>query len=211
VLVAMGGRAVAWFALSDTPKGEARAAIDALRELGVTCVMASGDVAASATAIAKELGIDDVRAGLRPTDKAGEVAKLRATGKVVGFVGDGVNDAAALASADVGIAMGTGSDIAVDAGDLVAMRGDLFAIVDAVRLARASHRVVRQNFFWAYAYNAALVPLAAGALYPVLGVLFSPVLAAAAMAASSLFVLGNSLRLRSFGRSPRPLAALGAT
>ena len=207
VLVAMGDRAVASFALSDTPKAEARAAISALRELGVTCVMATGDVASSASAIAKELGIDDVRAGLRPTDKAGEVAKLRALGKIVGFVGDGVNDAAALASADVGIAMGTGSDIAVDAGDLVAMRGDLFAIVDAVRLARASHRVVRQNFFWAYAYNAALVPLAAGALYPVLGVLFSPVLAAAAMAASSLFVLGNSLRLRSFGRSERPLPA----
>lgn len=207
VLVAIGGRAVAWFALSDTPKSEARAAIDALRELGVTSVMASGDVAASAAAIAKELGIDDVRAGLRPTDKAKEVSELRASGKVVGFVGDGVNDAAALASADVGVAMGTGSDIAVDAGDLVAMRGDLFAIVDAVRLARASHRVVRQNFFWAYAYNAALVPLAAGALYPVLGVLFSPVLAAAAMAASSLFVLGNSLRLRSFGRVARPLVA----
>ena len=203
VLVAMNGAPCASFAVADTPKPEAEEALAALRELGIETVMATGDVEASAREMARKVGISKVYFAQSPADKATRVKDLRAAKKVVAFVGDGVNDAAALASADVGIAMGTGADIAVEAGDVVVMRGDLFALVDAVRLARRTHLVVKQNFFWAYAYNAALVPLAAGVLYPWLGILLSPMLAAAAMAASSLFVLGNSLRLRRFERYTR--------
>ena len=203
VLVAMNGAPVASFAVADTPKPEAEEALAVLRELGIETVMATGDVEASAREMARKVGISKVYFAQSPADKATRVKDLRAAKKVVAFVGDGVNDAAALASADVGIAMGTGADIAVEAGDVVVMRGDLFALVDAVRLARRTHLVVKQNFFWAYAYNAALVPLAAGVLYPWLGILLSPMLAAASMAASSLFVLGNSLRLRRFERYAR--------
>jgi len=198
VLAAIDGAARASFAVADAEKPEAKAAVTALVALGLSPVLATGDVRASASSVARAVGIAEIFAEQSPADKATLVKGLRGEGKVVVFVGDGVNDAAALASADVGVAMGTGSDIAVEAGDVVVMRGNLFALVDAIRLARATRARVKQNFFWAYAYNAALVPLAAGALYPWLGLTFSPVLASAAMAASSLFVLGNSLRLRGF-------------
>lgn len=203
VLVAVNGAPRASFAVADTPKPEAKEALGVLHELGIETVMATGDVEASAREIARRVGVSRVFAAQSPGDKAARVKELRASGKIVAFVGDGVNDAAALASADVGVAMGTGSDIAVEAGDVVLMRGDLFALVDAVRLSRETRRVVKQNFFWAYAYNTALVPLAAGALYPWLRIMLSPMLAATAMAASSLFVLGNSLRLRRFARYER--------
>ncbi|HRG98498.1 MAG TPA: heavy metal translocating P-type ATPase [Polyangiaceae bacterium] len=209
VLVALarpeGGVLVATFELMDEPKPGAREAVRALGELGLEVIMATGDTEGSAQRIARELGVTRVFASQRPADKAARVRELQrppgGAEVTVAFVGDGVNDAGALAAADVGVAMGTGADVAVEAGDVVSMRGELVAVVDAIRLARATRRVIKQNFFWAYAYNAALVPLAAGALEPTFGVALSPMLAAGAMTMSSLFVLGNSLRLRRFARS----------
>lgn len=209
VLVALarpeGGVLVATFELMDEPKPGAREAVRALTELGLEVIMATGDTEGSAQRIARELGVTRVFASQRPADKAARVRELQrppgGAEVTVAFVGDGVNDAGALAAADVGVAMGTGADVAVEAGDVVSMRGELVAVVDAIRLARATRRVIKQNFFWAYAYNAALVPLAAGALEPTFGVALSPMLAAGAMTMSSLFVLGNSLRLRRFARS----------
>ena len=153
--------------------------------------MVTGDHRANAERVAREVGIDEVLADRRPMDKRDDVRRLRDEGRKVAFVGDGINDAAALAEADVGVAVGTGTDVAIEAGDVVLVRGDPRSVLDAVLVARRAMRTIRQNFFWAYAYNVALVPLAALALV-------SPVLAAAAMSASSLFVLGNSLRLRRF-------------
>lgn len=201
--VAVDGTIALGFLVEDEQRPEAKKAIAALRELGIAPVLASGDAEGPVASLARELGIDEAHGAETPTSKAARVTALREAKKAVAFVGDGVNDAAALAVADVGIAMGTGSDVAVSAGDVVLVRSDLFAFVDAVRLARATKRVVSENFFWAYAYNAALIPLAAGALEPWLGLSLSPVLASAAMAASSLFVLGNSLRLKRFRRSNR--------
>ena len=203
--VAIDGKVVLGFVVEDERRPEAKKAIAALRELGIVPILASGDAEGPVASLARELGIDEAHAAETPTSKAARVTALREreTKKTVAFVGDGVNDAAALAVADVGIAMGTGSDVAVSAGDVVLVRSDLFAFVDAVRLARSSKRVVSENFFWAYAYNAALIPLAAGALEPWLGLSLSPMLASTAMAASSLFVLGNSLRLKRFRRSAR--------
>lgn len=204
VLVAIDGALAARFLLSDTIRPEAREVVSALGALGLHPVLASGDVASAARRVARAIAIDEVYGGETPAGKAARVDALRAAGKTVVFVGDGVNDAAALARADVGIAIGTGADIAVEAGDVVVLRKSLVALVDAVRLARTTRARVSQNFFWAYAYNAALVPLAAGALVPWLGIALSPMLAAGAMAASSLFVLGNSLRLRAFRATPSP-------
>jgi P-type E1-E2 ATPase len=212
LLKAEGGALAATFELMDEPKPGAKEAVRALSDLGLEVVMATGDTEGSAGRIARELGVTRVFASQRPADKAARVRELQSragpiegshtqTKTTVAFVGDGVNDAGALAAADVGVAMGTGADVAVEAGDVVSMRGELVAVVDAIRLARATRRVIKQNFFWAYAYNAALVPLAAGALEPAFGIALSPMLAAGAMTMSSLFVLGNSLRLRRFARS----------
>lgn len=199
--VAIDGKVALGFVVEDEQRPEAKKAIAALRELGIVPILASGDAEGPVSSLARELGIEEAHGSETPTSKAARVTALREAKKTVAFVGDGVNDAAALAVADVGIAMGTGSDVAVSAGDVVLVRSDLFAFVDAVRLARSTKRVVSENFFWAYAYNAALIPLAAGALEPWLGLSLSPMLASAAMAASSLFVLGNSLRLKRFRRS----------
>jgi Cu+-exporting ATPase len=201
--VAIDGKVTLGFVVEDEQRPEAKTAIAALRELGIVPILASGDAEGPVARLARELGVAEAHAAETPTSKASRVTALREAKKTVAFVGDGVNDAAALAVADVGIAMGTGSDVAVSAGDVVLVRSDLFAFVDAVRLARATKRVVSENFFWAYAYNAALIPLAAGALEPWLGLSLSPMLASTAMAASSLFVLGNSLRLKRFRRSER--------
>ena len=194
---AMGGRLAAILAVADRVKDTTPAAIRALHALGLKVVMITGDNARTAQAIAGPLGIDEVVAEVLPGDKVAAVKRLKSLGKLV-YVGDGINDAPALAEADVGIAVGTGTDIAIDAADVVLMSGRLTAIPDAIALSRATMGNIRQNLFWAFAYNAALIPVAAGVLYPGFGILLSPVFAAGAMALSSVFVLGNALRLRRF-------------
>jgi Cu+-exporting ATPase len=200
VLAAIDGRLAVVLGVSDPIKPSSAAAVRALRALGMRVGMVTGDNRRTAEAVARKLGIDDVFAERLPQGKADDVRALQAEGRVVAFAGDGINDAPALAQADVGVAMGTGTDIAIEAGDVILMRGDLGVLVDAVKLSRRALGTIKQNFFWAYAYNVALIPLAAGALYPVARVMLSPVLAALAMSSSSLFVLANSLRLKRFGR-----------
>ena len=194
---AIDGRLAAIIAVADRVKDTTPAAIKALHALGLKVVMITGDNRRTAEAIAGPLGIDEVVAEVLPGDKVAAVKRLKSLGKLA-YVGDGINDAPALAEADVGIAVGTGTDIAIDAADVVLMSGRLTAIPDAIALSRATMGNIRQNLFWAFAYNAALIPVAAGALYPAYGVLLSPVFAAGAMALSSVFVLGNALRLRRF-------------
>jgi Cu+-exporting ATPase len=183
-------------ALADKPKAAAKDAIAELRRVGLRTLLVSGDARRVAEAIARELGIDDVRAEIRPEGKADIVAELRAAGHRVAMVGDGVNDAPALARADLGIAIGSGTDVAIATADVVLVGGDPRGVPRALRLARATVSTVRQNLFWAFIYNVALIPVAAGLLYPITGLLLSPVLAAAAMALSSVTVVSNSLRLR---------------
>jgi Cu+-exporting ATPase len=195
---AVDGALAAIVAVSDPLKDSSREALEALRALGFEAAMLTGDNRATAEAIAREAGIGRVLAEVLPDQKAAEIKRLQAEGRSVAFVGDGINDAPALAQADVGIAIGTGTDIAIEAGDVVLMSGDLRGIVNAASLSKRTLRTIRLNFFWAYAYNVALIPVAAGALYPLIGVLLSPMLAAAAMSVSSLFVVTNSLRLRRF-------------
>jgi Cu+-exporting ATPase len=158
--------------------------------------MLTGDNATTAAAVAQKLGINDVKAGILPEDKAKIVAGLRREGRVVAMAGDGVNDAPALAAAEIGIAMGTGTDVAIESAGVTLLKGDLEGIARARRLSEATMRNIRQNLFFAFVYNAAGVPIAAGVLYPVFGLLLSPIIAAAAMALSSVSVIGNALRLR---------------
>ena len=202
VLAAIDGKIAALFAVGDPLRAESRDVVRALKEAGLEVAMITGDDRRTAEAVAKELGIETVHAEMLPVAKADVIAALQAEGRKVGFVGDGVNDAPALARADVGVAMGGGTDVAIESGDVVLVRGNLTALLDARSLSVRALLTIRQNFFWAYAYNVALVPLAAGALYPLLHVMLSPVLAAVAMSSSSLFVVGNSLRLRRFARAP---------
>lgn len=195
--VAVDGQLAAVFAISDPVKPNAQRMVETLTARGIIVAMITGDNARTAQALARELGISEVVAEALPADKVAAVKELTGRG-VVAFVGDGVNDAPVLAEADVGIAVGTGTDIAMAAADVVIMRDDLMAIPTAIELSHATLRNIRQNLFWAFAYNAALIPLAAGILYPSFGILFSPVLGASAMAASSVFVVANALRLRGF-------------
>lgn len=195
---AIGGRLAAIIAVADPIKATTPAAIAALHALGLKVAMLTGDNRMTAEAIARQLGIDEVVAEVLPEGKVEAIARLKAEHGRVAFVGDGINDAPALAAADIGLAVGTGTDIAIEAADVVLMSGHLNGVATAIALSRATIGNIRQNLFWAFAYNTALIPVAAGVLYPSLGILFSPVFAAGAMAMSSIFVLGNSLRLRGF-------------
>ncbi|WP_369308918.1 copper-translocating P-type ATPase [Providencia rettgeri] len=195
---AIDGRLAAIIAVADPMKETTPDAIKALHDLGLKVAMITGDNAATAAAIAKQLGIDEVAAEVLPDGKVAALKQFRSNGNKVAFVGDGINDAPALAEADVGLAIGTGTDVAIEAADVVLMSGDLRGVVDAIALSQATIRNIKQNLFWAFAYNALLIPVAAGLLYPINGTLLSPILAAAAMALSSVFVLGNALRLKRF-------------
>jgi len=194
--VAIDGVLAALVAVADPLKASTPAAIAALHELGLRVAMITGDNRATAQAIASQLAIDEVVAEVLPAGKVQALQSLRGGGRTVAFVGDGINDAPALAEAEVGIAIGTGTDIAIESADVVLMGGDLGGVVNALALSRATMRNIRQNLFWAFAYNVSLIPVAAGVLYPLGGTLLSPMLAAGAMALSSVFVLGNALRLR---------------
>ncbi len=197
--LAADGQALALLIVADRLKPTTLPAIQALHALGLQTAMITGDARATAQAIAADLGIDHVEAEVLPDGKVAALERLRAGGRKVAFVGDGINDAPALAAADVGLAIGTGTDVAVEAAEVVLMSGDLRGVVNALHLSRRVLRNIRQNLFWAFAYNAALIPVAAGALYPAFGLTLSPVLAAGAMALSSIFVLTNALRLKALG------------
>ncbi|MEO8652303.1 MAG: heavy metal translocating P-type ATPase [Hyphomicrobiaceae bacterium] len=196
IFVAIDGKAAGIIAIADPIKASSPAAIAALKDAGIRIVMLTGDNATTAQAVARQLGITDVEAEVLPEDKGKVVERLRAEGRVVAMAGDGVNDAPALAAADVGIAMGTGTDVAMESAGVTLLKGDLGGIVRARHLSAATMANIRQNLFFAFVYNAAGVPIAAGVLYPVFGVLLSPVIAAAAMALSSVSVIGNALRLK---------------
>jgi Cu+-exporting ATPase len=218
VFAAIDGRAAAVIAVADTLKAGSAEAVAELRRLGITVAMLTGDNRRTAEAIGRAVGIDRVIADVRPDGKAAAVHELQAEGTVVAMVGDGVNDAPALASADVGVAMGTGTDVAMESAGVTLMSGDLRGLVTAVALSRATMRNIRQNLFWAFAYNVVLIPVAMGVLYPVMGLLLDPIIAAAAMALSSVTVVSNALRLRRFDASratkehrQRPVVAPSAT
>ncbi|PZU27271.1 MAG: heavy metal translocating P-type ATPase [Stenotrophomonas sp.] len=199
---ALDGRLAAIIAVSDPIKSDTRAAIASLHALGLKVAMITGDNRRTAEAIARQLGIDEVVAEVLPEGKVDAVRRLKAEHGRLAYVGDGINDAPALAEADVGLAIGTGTDVAIEAADVVLMSGSLQGVPNAIALSKATMGNIRQNLFWAFVYNAALIPVAAGVLYPVWGILLSPVFAAGAMALSSVFVLGNALRLKRF-RAPQ--------
>jgi Cu+-exporting ATPase len=198
VYVGVGGTLAGLIAVADPIKPTSRRAIERLHALGLDVVMVSGDHPHAANAVAREAGVDHVVAGVLPEGKLAEVQRLQGEARVVAMVGDGINDAPALAQADVGIAIGTGTDVAVEAADIALMRGDLAGVADAIRLSRRTMRTMKENLFWAFVYNVIGIPVAAGVLYPAFGILLSPVLASAAMAFSSVSVVSNSLRLRRF-------------
>jgi Cu+-exporting ATPase len=196
LLVARDGVLLGTIGVADTLRDESREAVAELRGMGLRVVMLTGDRERIARAVGNEVGVDEVMAEVLPEHKADRVRELQSEGALVAMVGDGVNDAPALAAADVGIAIGTGTDVAIEASDITLMRADLRGVVDALRLSRRTMRTIRQNLFWAFFYNSVGIPLAAGVLYPAFGILLRPVFAAAAMAFSSVSVVTNSLRLR---------------
>ena len=196
IFAARAGQVIALAGVSDALKPSTQWAIAQLKAAGITVVMLTGDRRDAALQIAADLGIDQVHAELLPADKSRVLAELKTKARQLAFVGDGINDAPALAAADIGIALGTGTDVAVESADIVLMSGDLLGVVNAIEMSRLTLRNIKQNLFWAFGYNVALIPVAAGALYPAFGMLLSPILAAAAMALSSIFVLANALRLR---------------
>jgi Cu+-exporting ATPase len=196
IFVALDGRLAGFVAIADPVKETTPQALAALKAAGVHIVMLTGDGKTTAEAVGRELGIGEVIAEVFPEDKASVVQRLKAEGRVVAMAGDGVNDAPALAAAEVGIAMGTGTDVAMESSGVTLLKGDLMGIVRARKLSHATMRNIRQNLFLSFAYNVAGIPLAAGVLYPFFGLLLSPVVAAAAMALSSVSVIGNALRLR---------------
>jgi Cu+-exporting ATPase len=200
------GKLAAILAVADPIKPTTPRAIEALHRLGLKIAIITGDNRRTAEAIARRLGIDEVVAEVLPDGKVEALHRLRETGRKLAFVGDGINDAPALAEADVGIAIGTGTDVAIESADVVLMSGELTGVPNAIGLSRSVLTNIKQNLFWAFIYNTALIPVAAGVLYPAFGVLLSPMLAAAAMAFSSVFVVTNALRLKAF----RPPVATGA-
>lgn len=195
IFVGIDGKAGGVIAIADPVKQTTPEALAALMAEGIRVLMLTGDNRITALAVASRLGIDEVEAEVLPDQKSAVIAKLKREGRVVAMAGDGVNDAPALAAADVGIAMGTGTDIAIESAGVTLLKGDLNGIVRARRLSQATMRNIRQNLVFAFIYNAAGVPVAAGLLYPVFGILLSPIIAAAAMALSSVSVLSNALRL----------------
>jgi Cu2+-exporting ATPase len=196
VVVAVDGRATALIGISDAPRPTAKAAVSALREEGVEIVMLTGDNQATAERIGRELGIREVIAEVLPGDKAGKIAKLQRAGKKVAMVGDGVNDAPALAQADLGIAIGAGTDVAIETADVVLMRSDPLDVATAITIGRGTLRKMRQNLAWAVGYNAIALPIAAGVFQPAFGLVLRPEIAALAMSGSSLLVAVNALLLK---------------
>jgi Cu+-exporting ATPase len=184
--------------IADELKSGAKEAVTRLKDMGLEVVLLSGDSKVAARLVGKEVGIESVIAEVDPRDKTDEIKRLQEKGRVVAMVGDGINDAPALAQADIGFALGTGTDVAVEASDITLIRGDVNGVVTAIELSKRTMRTIRTNLFFAFVYNVLGIPLAAGVLYPFTGVLLSPIVASAAMAASSLSVVGNSLRLRAF-------------
>jgi len=198
LLLAVDGEAAGVIGVADPVKPDSRAAVERLKEAGVRVVLLTGDNRATAEAVARQVGIEEVIAQVLPADKGEQIARLQAEGERVGMVGDGINDAPALARADVGFAIGTGTDVAIESADITLMRGSLHGVADAIAISAATVRNIKQNLFGAFVYNSIGIPVAAGVLYPFFGTLLNPMVAAAAMAMSSVTVVSNANRLRLF-------------